>query len=119
MQIKKAVLKARVQRRINELNKEKAEYEAKLPAYMKALVKYHKALLAQVEKAGDSYEAYNKMPRVDAPQKPVLYYRWSDNMRAANRNIAILDALDGDLIEVGKLKGGRDFQLDGLFEDSF
>lgn len=116
MQMKKSVLIARVQKRLDALVAREEEHMASLPKYMEELEAYYAALAAQVKEANGDLEVYRKLPDIKRPHAPELPYRHHDEVKAAKRNMAILEALEGDLIEVEKLRTGKNFSLESLFE---
>jgi len=115
LQIKKQVLIDRVQRRIDKLDAQKSEHEGKLSEYLKALAAYYEACAKQAREAKD-YAGYKETLEVKCPSFPAPQWYWEDNMKAAKRNMGILQALEGDVIEVDKLKTGKNFTLESLFE---
>jgi hypothetical protein len=113
--MKKSVLIARVQKRLNALAAKEKEYKDSLPKYMEELASYYTALAAQVKEANGDVEVYRNLPNIQKPYAPELPYRHHDQVKAAERNMVILEALDGDIIEVEKLRTGKNFSLESLF----
>lgn len=118
MQVKKSILKTRLQHKLNEILKAKKACDATFPKYRKAYLKFLEDLKKQLLKA-TSYKEYEAMEILDRPDKPQLPYHWQDTTKRIQRNLALLDAVDGDVVEVEKLQTGRNYSLGVMLDDMF
>lgn len=125
MQIKKVVIQKRIQDKLNKIEIAEKEYEALFIGYRDGLIAADKIWLENLKKT-TTWKEYDVMPRVNNPDRPYTKeydyytkeYDLRDKKKQLIKNLAILEALEGDVIEVEKLKTGKNFTIDSIFEDS-
>ena len=115
MMIRKSVLKARLEKKLALLDQKEADYLMLWPAYKNEMIGWEERYLETLKSATSEkdwqtkYNAICVFMRPASPQRP---YGLDEKRKQIQRNLAILDALDGDTIEVGARKTGRNFTLE-------
>jgi hypothetical protein len=118
MEVKKSVLRARLQRALDKLVKEKADYDKLFKTYKANYVKYLAALQKQMRTI-NTWEEFDKRPRIECAYRPCIRYQWGEAVNRIKRNTAFLEALEGDVLDVESLRTGKNFSLGGIIDTLF
>jgi hypothetical protein len=118
MQIKKEVIRKRLLKKIAALELEEKKYDERWPKYQKELLEYYQYQITVVKKS-KSQKQYNASKNKNMPSPPYMPYERGESLRRAKRNLAILEAIDGDVIDVEQLRTGKNFSIGNLFDEEF
>lgn len=116
MQLKKGVVRKRLQAQLDRLEARKREYEDSFAAY-KALRVAETRQYAEALQQAESWHDFHRVerPYTYPPSFDERYYE--DQRKRVMRNMAILDALEGETIDIVAFKTGRGINLETMFDD--
>jgi len=118
MQVKKDVIRKRFEAQLKRIAQHRIDREKSFPGHKK---KYIKGLQEEVirRRPARNWKEWHSIPSADRPREPYFYdeYALADRERRVKRNMEILEAIEGDMIDVVVVKTSTGLTLETMFTD--
>lgn len=115
MRIKREVIKKRLVAALAKLDAEEAAVEAQFGAYKDSVVAVYTERLALAQSATNYAELQGRFT-TPLPNPPSVSWGHKERKLEIERNLRIVEALEDEFFEVEKMRTGRNFTLDSIFD---